>query len=352
MFFVNNITEDHKKSSGIYEIRNKLNNKVYVGKTVNFSRRYTAYKGGFKKQDVRKINQRFLNSINKYGPENFTFSVIEACPVELLAERELAWMEYFESTNPEKGYNLRMDSSTGMVTHPSTSKKISTRIKKEYDTGVRSREAISIWATALWEDGDKKEQMARSVSKAKASFFIQRTMEGEPIAVWSNINQIIEHNPGYKWQNIYAACNGNKASYMKSKWERTASVHAELQHLLIEYDFSIINRKGEDGFFDQAGAPNKAEYTYLVERGGKVYEILGGAIQDFYSNVYCAFYRKKSDVIRYGEYTITRTPFIASESKSVEHYRQELERLLETVASINEALLIDKINWNTPTNME
>ena len=261
-------------------------------------------------------------------------------------------MEYFESTNPEKGYNLRMDSSTGMVTHPSTSKKISTRIKKEYATGVRSREAISAWATALWEDEDKKEQMARSVSRARASFFIQKTMEGEPIAVWSNINQIIEHNPGYKWQNIYAACNGNKVSYMKFKWERTDSVPEELQYLSIEYDFSIINRKGEDGFFDQTGAPNKAEYLYLVEKGGKVYEILGGAIQDFYSNVYCAFYRKKSDVIRYEDYTITRTPFIASESQPVEHYKQELERLLETKASINEALLIDKINWNTPTNMQ
>lgn len=198
-FFINMIPEGEKKFSGIYKITNKINGKVYIGKTVNFQRRYNAYKGGFKKKDIRKINQYFMNAIEKYLPENFTFEVVEVCEISRLSEKELHWIVVTRSTEKEFGYNLRMDSSTGMITHPSTSKKISERIKMEYERGIRSRESISEWATNLWKDEDKKNQMRQEVSNSRRSYFAQYTREGKCMVLWDGINQILRANPDYKW---------------------------------------------------------------------------------------------------------------------------------------------------------
>lgn len=58
--------------SYIYKIQNKVNNKVYIGFTVNPERRYyNHFKGSIK--DSKK---RLYCSMNKHGRENFTFEII------------------------------------------------------------------------------------------------------------------------------------------------------------------------------------------------------------------------------------------------------------------------------------
>lgn len=330
-FFKNLIPDCDKKLSGIYKITNTANGKVYIGKTVNFQRRYTSYKGAFKKEDIRKINPYFLNSIKKYGPENFTFEVVESCLIDELSEKELEWMVEYKSTDQKFGYNLRMDSSTGMVAHPSTRKKISDRLRKEFSEGIRSRKAVSQWATELWKDQDKKDEMKKNVSLARASFFIQRTKQGECVAVWSNINQILENNPGYKWQNVYAACNGSKASYMKFTWERTGSVPDDLVEFLVTDDFSLTDRNNEKGFFDQEGAPNKAEWLYLVCKDGKIFEILGREVRQIFPNLAACFCRKKSNKVVHKGSSIEKIPFIPELDKSADYYINQADELIRYI---------------------
>lgn len=90
-----------------------------------------------KSRDTSRINRHLLAAIEKYGVESFTFEVIEFCDLETIAVRELYWMRELDSTNRDKGYNLRLDSSTKMITHRETSEKISNRLKKEWESGVR-----------------------------------------------------------------------------------------------------------------------------------------------------------------------------------------------------------------------
>lgn len=61
-FFKRDIPEQLNNASGIYRITNEVTGKVYVGKTHSFRKRYTLYKSCFKKQDIRGINEYFLNS--------------------------------------------------------------------------------------------------------------------------------------------------------------------------------------------------------------------------------------------------------------------------------------------------
>lgn len=162
--------KSNSKNSGIYKITNLINNKVYVGKTNNFYKRYHAYKTAIKKQNINKINQYFLNAINKHGSNNFEFSIIEFCNVDSLAERELYWIKKLKSTNRLLGYNLRLDSSTKMITHPETSLKISKRLKKEWKNGKRSQHGAKLKAN--WKNNpDRKQLQSEVMTKTLTKYY-------------------------------------------------------------------------------------------------------------------------------------------------------------------------------------
>lgn len=90
---------------GIYKITNLINNKVYIGQSRNIQARFNAHKRrpfDIVDEDYEKVLYR---AIRKYGLENFSFEVIEQCPIEKLNERENYWIKYFNSTNNAFGYN-------------------------------------------------------------------------------------------------------------------------------------------------------------------------------------------------------------------------------------------------------
>jgi group I intron endonuclease len=159
---------DNKNKSGIYTITNPFNNKVYVGKTKCFWKRYHNYKYDFKHLRDRSINQYLMNSFLKYGFENFRFEVKEFCDLEVCGERELYWMDTLNTCNKEYGYNLRRDTSTGMVVSEVTSKKISERLKKEWAEGKRDSHSEKLKES--WKSRDKKAQ-GEIFSKLKTKYF-------------------------------------------------------------------------------------------------------------------------------------------------------------------------------------
>ncbi len=91
-------------NSGIYQILNVINNKRYIGSAINIDRRWYEHRSDFKKG---KNSSHLQNSYNKYGKENFEFSVIEYVEDEnSLIEREQYWIDTLKVTDRNKGYNI------------------------------------------------------------------------------------------------------------------------------------------------------------------------------------------------------------------------------------------------------
>jgi group I intron endonuclease len=90
---------------GVYQIRNTVNDKRYIGSTKHLS--------GRRKEHFRKLeqnnheNRHLQRSFNKYGKENFQFSVIVKCDKIRLEEYEQYWMDRLDICNDEEGYNIR-----------------------------------------------------------------------------------------------------------------------------------------------------------------------------------------------------------------------------------------------------
>lgn len=88
----------------VYLVINKVNGKVYIGKTVStLGRRWR----GHLHAAVRGAGHLLHRAIRKYGARSFTIKILRRCR----SERRLLWTEryyiaLFESNNKEQGYNL------------------------------------------------------------------------------------------------------------------------------------------------------------------------------------------------------------------------------------------------------
>lgn len=97
---------------GIYKITNKINNKIYIGKSINIKERWNEHiRESLLPEEKWALNKRgeqtpIHKAIRKYGKENFSFEVIEECSVEELNKKEIYWISLLNSSNREIGYNI------------------------------------------------------------------------------------------------------------------------------------------------------------------------------------------------------------------------------------------------------
>ena len=91
--------------SGIYCIKNKLNNKKYIGSSKSVYYRWKQCHFPDLKSN-NHYNRHLQSAWNKYGECNFEFCVIEECRIEDLLKREGYWIEFHKSWERENGYNL------------------------------------------------------------------------------------------------------------------------------------------------------------------------------------------------------------------------------------------------------
>ena len=85
---------------GIYCIENRLNHKKYIGQSIDISRRWMQHK----QQNMIARDTFLYNAIKKYGIESFDFYILEECNEEILNEREMFWIEYYDTF--QNGYNM------------------------------------------------------------------------------------------------------------------------------------------------------------------------------------------------------------------------------------------------------
>ena len=90
-------------NSGIYILKNKKNNKIYVGQSINLAQRE---KDHFRKlQHNTHENDHLQKSFNKYGMNNFSFHILLRVPPEFLNNAEKYFINLFSTTNSRYGYN-------------------------------------------------------------------------------------------------------------------------------------------------------------------------------------------------------------------------------------------------------
>lgn len=182
---------------GVYEIRNKINNKVYIGQTTRtFNERYRGQGVGvervyyshlaYKKTGVN-CNEHLVKSIEKYGFDNFEvdeeFDI--AYSKQDLDNKEIYWIKYYNSTDFRYGYNHQEGGAKGKRT-----------MKSRFEQALKNN-------TLILCVEDKKP-------------FISMTLAGEYYGVNTDvIRNSIKNNWHIKYRNLSFIKINNKSEHMQ-----------------------------------------------------------------------------------------------------------------------------------------
>lgn len=90
---------------GIYKWTNKINNKSYIGQSINIEQRRRQHISTSYYPKSNTYNTIFHQAIRKYGVDNFTFEIICICNIEELDVLESFYIKKFNTLAPN-GYNM------------------------------------------------------------------------------------------------------------------------------------------------------------------------------------------------------------------------------------------------------
>lgn len=99
-------------------IENEVNNRKYIGQSINVKQRISAHKSRLKKGNHE--NDYLQKQVNKYGLDKFTFTILEYCDVDDLDNKEKHWISHYDTMNRSKGYNLETGGNEGKIVSEST----------------------------------------------------------------------------------------------------------------------------------------------------------------------------------------------------------------------------------------
>lgn len=98
---------------GIYKITNLINNKCYIGCSVNIYKRWRDHKYEAFNKKQEQYDYTIHKAFRKYGLSNFKFEILEVTNKEKLFEKEKKWIKYFNSYY--NGYNETEGGDSGPV---------------------------------------------------------------------------------------------------------------------------------------------------------------------------------------------------------------------------------------------
>ena len=94
----------NKKKTGIYKITNLKNGMCYIGQSVDIAERWKQHiKRGIGADPVTQ--NKLYPAMLEQGIENFTFELLEECPVTQLTEREKFYIDFYKAQ--EFGYSIK-----------------------------------------------------------------------------------------------------------------------------------------------------------------------------------------------------------------------------------------------------
>src|ERR1039458_921914 len=142
------------KICGIYKIVNKKNRKCYYGQSQDIVLRIRRHKIDLKNNNHQ--NKDLQRAWNKYGKDNFDFSVFRICPLEQLNLKEQECLDLVK-LNPKLYYNISTDAEA-----PRRGKKFSIKSRKKMSESAKRKFIKFPWLKNVIYTKERNEKISLS----------------------------------------------------------------------------------------------------------------------------------------------------------------------------------------------
>lgn len=201
----------------IYKIINNINDKIYIGKTLDtIEHRWTRHLSDMNKRAYEK--RPLYNAMRKYGSNHFRIEEIECCKEDIVNERECYWIEYYNSFkhgyNATKGGDGKAYTDVELIIKLWNEGKNNKEIQKitGYDHKTITTHLDNYGITA------RERQQRGIVSQTKAVAMLDKKTN-EIIRVFSSASEaerFLQKSGGRR--HIHEVCNGKRKTAYGYKW--------------------------------------------------------------------------------------------------------------------------------------
>jgi group I intron endonuclease len=149
------------EKSGIYQIRNLVNGKRYVGSAVNIRARWASHR--YYLRSGKHHSDHLQSAWNKYGEDSFEFSVVEFCAREELLAREQFHIDC--------GCDYNKSPTAGSPLGVKWSKEARDNVSRLRSGVPKSKahvEKMRQYAVRQWADPQIREKMSSGVARSYA----------------------------------------------------------------------------------------------------------------------------------------------------------------------------------------
>ena len=205
---------------GIYKFTSKITGLSYIGQSIHIETRYQEHLA-----KMNDDNSKWHKALTEQGINNFDFSVLEECSVDKLNEREIYWINYYNSFY--NGYNS---------TPGGQSKYFNPQLIYDgWDAGLSPleiSEQLNISTSCVYNNliGYKNYdkhiakvrggQLARKKVLQNNDKIFQYDLDDNFIKAWDSCKEIIRENPTWDSSYIGKVLNGNRSSAYKYQWKK------------------------------------------------------------------------------------------------------------------------------------
>ncbi len=258
------------KGGIIYQIKNILNNKCYIGQTINsFNVRYESGKWWKK-----TTNRHLKYAAKKYGIKNFKVKILAiATNKKELNKFEKFYIKKLNSMEPN-GYNIKTGGAHGVL--PEASKKqISGKLKKYYSTHVPP---IKKWSKEKRLLAAKRSAKARTgktyphMFKGPTPYTIERARQANKGRISVHRKKIIR-NDGIIFTSVTEAAQKSNTT--------TQNIRRAIYKNHTAYGFGFKYYDGiNNKLWTMNVIPALQEKRSIIRSDGKIYESISSAARD------------------------------------------------------------------------
>lgn len=172
---------NENRIAGVYKITNKINNKVYIGESLNVHRRWKEHRDSLRQNQHH--SHKLQSDYNKYGSRNFIYEIIETIDNNystflqrcILLVYEESYIKQYNSI--EEGYNIEytidkmLNKEKGIIYEHSINNRMLNALKS-------IKKNIEVNGKYIKPD-DSKQESPKKTARKKKEFYLPPKMKNQ-----------------------------------------------------------------------------------------------------------------------------------------------------------------------------